>query len=196
MPSIADLKTYAASLEQQFGLPPGFLSGQAQAESSWNPNAQNGNASGLMQFMPETAKEYNVNTADPISSLYGAAQYDSNLYAQTGSWQDVLTRYGTTANNATATNPAAASVNKIAGAADLLNNMFGPGGMNLVTEMNPDGTPKNGNMGSGTWLGQLQMWVAKEKYNGISIIVGVAFVIAGGISMMGGSKVNVLENLT
>lgn len=77
-----------------YGVPEPLLGAQLMQESSFNPNAQNGNALGIAQFMPGTAAQYGVNPLDPVSSIWGAAQYDSNLFQQTGSWVGALQGYG------------------------------------------------------------------------------------------------------
>lgn len=79
----------------QYGVPPLLLNQQLYQESSFNPAASNGNAYGIAQFMPGTASALGVNSADPTSSIFGAAQYDQQLYQQTGSWLGAMTQYGT-----------------------------------------------------------------------------------------------------
>ena len=86
----------AEAAATQYGVPSSLLNWQIGAESSWNPNAVNGNAQGIAQFMPATAAQYGVNVNDPVSSIYGAAQYDAALYQKTGDWSKVLSAYGTT----------------------------------------------------------------------------------------------------
>lgn len=90
----------AVAAAQQYGVPTNLFVQQIGQESSFNPSAQNGNAYGIAQFMPSTAAQYNVNPADPVSSLFGAARYDAQLYSQYGSWQTAMQKYGTTANGA------------------------------------------------------------------------------------------------
>lgn len=80
---------------QQWGVPQLLLAQQLYQESGFNPAAQNGNAYGIAQFMPGTAADLGVNPADPISSIFGAAQYDSQLYNKTGSWTGAMQAYGT-----------------------------------------------------------------------------------------------------
>lgn len=87
----------AVAAAQQYGVPTNLFVEQIGQESSFNPSASNGNAFGIAQFMPGTAQQYGVNRADPVSSLYGAAQYDAQLYSQYGSWQTAMQKYGTTA---------------------------------------------------------------------------------------------------
>lgn len=71
----------------------GFLR-QINQESGFNPNARSGaGAQGIAQFMPATAREYGVNTADPLSSLLGAARYDKKLIDQYGSFARALSAY-------------------------------------------------------------------------------------------------------
>ncbi len=90
----------ALSAAAQYGVPSSLFIAQIGQESGFNPNAQNGSATGIAQFMPATAAQYGVNSADPTSSLYGAAKYDATLYSQYGSWQTAMQKYGTTANGA------------------------------------------------------------------------------------------------
>lgn len=83
------------SAEAANGIPNGLLTALIGAESSFNPTAQNGNASGIAQFMPGTAEQYGVSTSDPNSSINGAGTYLSALFSQTGSWTGALQSYGT-----------------------------------------------------------------------------------------------------
>jgi hypothetical protein len=98
MATIAELQAYAAQEAAQYGVPQSLFLWQIGQESSWNVNAQNGNATGIAQIMPATAQQYGVNPSDPYQSIAFAAQYDAQLYNQTGSWQGALTKYGTLAN--------------------------------------------------------------------------------------------------
>lgn len=64
-------------LEQQYGLPAGYLANVAQIESGGNPNAQNPNSSagGMFQFIDSTAKQYGVaDRFDPTQAANGAAR--------------------------------------------------------------------------------------------------------------------------
>lgn len=185
----ADLAQYAAELETEFGLPGGFLSGQAMAESSGDPNATNGDATGLMQFMPATAAQYNVDSTDPYSSLYGAAEYDSALHAKTGSWVSTLADYGTTAGDALQTNTAAQAVNAIALAADsgnpitAVSNALGQSPQNYVnSKVNPNNGAPSG------VFSQFAGWLKNEKYNAAAVVIGIGFVVGGAIKMMGGEE--------
>lgn len=66
-----------AALEQQYGLPQGYLSRTAQIESGGNPNAQNPNSSagGMFQFIDSTAQQYGLeNRFDPVASADAAAR--------------------------------------------------------------------------------------------------------------------------
>lgn len=103
MATTADYQATAAAAAQANGVPVPLFLWQIGQESSWNPNAMNGNAAGIAQFMPSTAKSFGINPLDPTSSLNAAAQYDAQLYKQTGSWQGALTSYGTLANASSTT---------------------------------------------------------------------------------------------
>jgi len=71
-----------ASLEDQYNLPQGLLSSIKGAENSRTSDISPRGASGTFQFMPATAKAYNVDTTDDISSATGAAQYLGDLIKQ------------------------------------------------------------------------------------------------------------------
>lgn len=64
-----------------YGVDPAVLKGMAMAESAFRPDIISGQkrspvgAIGLMQFMPDTAKQYGINPLDPIESIFGAAAY-------------------------------------------------------------------------------------------------------------------------
>ncbi len=90
-----------------YGVPPLLLEWQIGAESGWNPNAINSNynpvndtygtpALGIAQFQPATAAQFGINPMDPSQAIPAMAQYDAQLYGQSGSWQQVLQDYGTT----------------------------------------------------------------------------------------------------
>jgi hypothetical protein len=81
--------------EQQYGLPKGILKGVAQTESNFNPNAvsEKSGATGLMQFMPQTAKQYGIDPTDPIQSIDGSARMLKDLHKQFGNWDDALRAY-------------------------------------------------------------------------------------------------------
>lgn len=99
MPSISDLQSYASDAATNAGIDPNVFLWQIGQESSWNPNAQNGNAVGLGQFMPGTANMFGINPRDPYQSLDAAAQYDSQLLNKCGGdYTCALTKYGTLAN--------------------------------------------------------------------------------------------------
>lgn len=90
----------AVSAAEKYGVPSSLFVAQIGQESGFNPNAQNGNAFGIAQFMPATAASLGVNPNDPTSSLYGAAKYDAQLYSQYGTWQNSMYKYGTTSPDA------------------------------------------------------------------------------------------------
>lgn len=122
--------TIIANAESSFGLPSGLLNAQIGQESSYNPNAVNGNAVGIAQFMPQTAAQYNVNPLDPTSSINGAAQYMSDLYKKSGSWVSALQSYGTLPQDLNSMTSGQQNVYNIAAAADAQN---GAGGYNILS---------------------------------------------------------------
>lgn len=88
------------TLAQQYanarGINPQFFVAQIGQESSFNPNAINGDAVGIAQFMPKTAEQFGIDPTDPNSSLYAAATFDSELLDQCGGdYICVAQNYGT-----------------------------------------------------------------------------------------------------
>jgi hypothetical protein len=71
----------AQAAEGTFGLPKGLLMRVAQVESGMNPDAVNprSGAQGLMQFMPGTAAQYNIDPFNPLASIGGAGQFFADL---------------------------------------------------------------------------------------------------------------------
>ncbi len=64
----------------QYGVDPDFVLGVMQQESRGNPEAEsNVGAYGLMQLMPETAKELGVNQYDPEQNISGGVKLLSDL---------------------------------------------------------------------------------------------------------------------
>jgi Transglycosylase SLT domain len=87
----------AAQAAQQYGLPVELFQWQLGQESSWDPAAYNAKsgAAGIGQFIPSTAAAMHVDVNDPVSSIYGAAAYDAQLYKQYGDYSAMLAHYGT-----------------------------------------------------------------------------------------------------
>lgn len=80
----------------QYGLDPGLLKSQLNAESSMDPNAVNPRtgAAGIAQFMPATAAEMNVDPMDPAQAIPAAAAYmRKNLDANNGDYPSALAAY-------------------------------------------------------------------------------------------------------
>lgn len=99
MTSVADLQAYAVQAAQANNVPVNMFLWQIGQESSWNPNAVNGQYQGLGQIGPAAAQDTGLaNPFDPQANLDAAAKYDAMMFQQTGNWQDALTKYGTLAN--------------------------------------------------------------------------------------------------
>jgi hypothetical protein len=65
--------------EQKYGLPTGLLKSMAREESRFNPEAVSEvGAIGLMQFMPATAKAFDIDPKDPLQSIDAAGRYIQN----------------------------------------------------------------------------------------------------------------------
>jgi hypothetical protein len=80
---------FAGSLEQDRGLHPGLLAGVLKNETAGgHPDVVGrtspAGAQGAFQFMPGTAKQYNVNVSDTADSTRGAADYLGDLSKKYG----------------------------------------------------------------------------------------------------------------
>lgn len=83
-----------ASLEEKYKLPKGLLSSVEMTESGGDSSAVSPKgAKGNFQFMPDTAKAYNVDVGDKVSSAHGAARYLSDLINEYGSVQAAIAHY-------------------------------------------------------------------------------------------------------
>lgn len=80
--------------EKTYQLPAGLLRRMAYQESRFNPDAVSPvGAVGLMQFMPATAKEFNIDSRNAAQSINAAGKYMAQLYKITGSWTKALAAY-------------------------------------------------------------------------------------------------------
>jgi hypothetical protein len=159
--STSELQQIATQDAENYGVPTSLFLWQIGQESSWNPNAQNGDATGIAQFMPGTAAQFGINASDPVQSLNAAAQYDAQLYSQSGNWQTALTSYGTLAN-------APASV--MSAFNSVMNNL----GLPTST------TSGSSTTGTGTVAATSDSFVSK-----ITFIVLAIVVIAAGLFLLG-----------
>ncbi|MEB0057320.1 lytic transglycosylase domain-containing protein [Variovorax sp. LG9.2] len=92
----------AHALEVDRGIPLGSLKALVGAESGGNANAVSPvGARGLTQFMPATAKQYNVDVTNPWDSLRGTADMLGDLNAKyNGNFNAALSSYNGGAHNA------------------------------------------------------------------------------------------------
>ncbi len=87
----ADLFTAAGA---RHGVDPALLAAVAKVESGFDSSAvSSAGATGLMQFMPATARGLGVDPADPASSVDGAARYLRQLTDRFGSTDLALAAY-------------------------------------------------------------------------------------------------------
>lgn len=114
--NVAQYQQWATAAAQKYGVPTQLFLAQIGQESGWNASAagsvtSGGTPVGLGQFMPATAAQFHINPLDPQQSLDAAAQYDAQLYQQTGSWLTALQKYGTLpTSNLTASQSSVASL--------------------------------------------------------------------------------------
>lgn len=93
--AIDDYDNLIVGASNQYQVDPQLLKAVMSVESSGNPAAYNrsSGATGLMQFIPSTAREQGVLPTDPVSSVYGGAAYLSQLLNQYGNVDAALQHY-------------------------------------------------------------------------------------------------------
>jgi hypothetical protein len=91
----------------QYGVDPGIMSRMLATESGFSNVDAKGNlitsrlgAQGIAQFMPDTAKQYHVNVNDPISGIYGMANYMGDLQKRYAKFGPLAPYYAVAAYNA------------------------------------------------------------------------------------------------
>lgn len=78
-----ELDQIAVSAAQESGIPPKLLLAIKNAgEKSNNDQVSKKGAAGVMQFMPDTAKAYGVDSTNPASAIKGAGRYLADLIKQ------------------------------------------------------------------------------------------------------------------
>ncbi|WP_454676673.1 transglycosylase SLT domain-containing protein [Achromobacter marplatensis] len=87
-----ELNEYAASVEQQYGLPPGLLNALKNAGERSNSNQISpAGARGVMQFMPDNLRKYGVTDAsDPVQMIDAAGRYLRDTMRQYGGDVDAM----------------------------------------------------------------------------------------------------------
>lgn len=85
--------------ESKHGMPVGLLARLAWQESRYRDDIVSGvtkskaGATGIMQFMPSTAKALGVDPVDPAQAVEGAGRYLSSLFKRFGNWSHALMAY-------------------------------------------------------------------------------------------------------
>lgn len=79
---------------KQYNIPAAVLSALLKQESGFNPNAKSPvGASGIAQFMPGTAKQYNIDPLNPEQAIPAAAKYISEAMDKYGKLDWALASY-------------------------------------------------------------------------------------------------------
>ena len=95
-----DLRKTVDFAASHFGVDPDVLAGMLMKESALRPDVISGSrkssagATGIAQFMPETAKRYGVDPTDPVQSIFGMAAYmRDNLRKFDGDYDKAVAAY-------------------------------------------------------------------------------------------------------
>lgn len=99
--ALDDYDAQAIAAAKKYGLedPIGFAAQLRQESGNYAEDVVSGRrkssagATGIAQFMPETARKYGVDPTDPIASIDAAARYMADLKAQYGSQSEAAARY-------------------------------------------------------------------------------------------------------
>ena len=94
LPPAEDVETAIERLGAELGLPAALIHSVVAAESAYNPSAVSSKgAVGLMQLMPETARELQVaDSLDPVQNLRGGTAYLKQLLERYEGRRDQLVR--------------------------------------------------------------------------------------------------------
>src|SRR5574337_1285989 len=165
----------AQTFAQNYGIDPGFFTASIGAESGYNPQASNGGAQGIAQFMLPTAQQYGVNRYDPASSLAGSAKYFSDLLQScNGDYVCASTKYGTLPSNGSALTEnqelvlqTAINADTAAGIGTSVSGATGNILHNQTTCADLD------------FVCKLQGWVSQKGADILTIVAGLAILIVG-----------------
>lgn len=93
--SFAELRPHMTRAAEATGLPVALIDAVIRTESGYRPNAvSRTGAQGLMQLMPDTAKEVGVSDAfDPGQNIMGGARYLRKLYDRFGTLEMAVAAY-------------------------------------------------------------------------------------------------------
>jgi soluble lytic murein transglycosylase-like protein len=93
-PPVEDVETVIERLGAELDLPAALIHSVVAAESAYNPSAVSSKgAVGLMQLMPETARELQVtDSLDPVQNLRGGTHYLKQLLKRYDGQRDQLVR--------------------------------------------------------------------------------------------------------
>ena len=93
-PQLAQYSQLFAQAGAKYGIDPEVLAAVAKVESGGNPNAvSSAGASGLMQFMPGTARAMGIDPLDPAQAIDGAARLLVQQRNEFGSLELALAAY-------------------------------------------------------------------------------------------------------
>ncbi len=94
LPANVPYRDLFESAGAKHGVDPRLLAAVAKVESGFNPNAvSSAGATGLMQFMPATARGMNIDPSDPAQAIDGAARYLKGQMNRFGSVELALAAY-------------------------------------------------------------------------------------------------------
>src|SRR5262252_1954293 len=101
VPAGGDLQDYARQVANKYGIDPDIFVRQIQQESGFNPGAKSpAGATGIAQFMPDTARGMGIDPSDPYAALAAAARLDaSNLQKYGGDYSKALAAYNAGGDN-------------------------------------------------------------------------------------------------
>src|SRR5215471_9539177 len=96
-----DLQDYARQVANKYGIDPDIFVRQIQQESGFNPGARSpAGATGIAQFMPDTARGMGIDPSDPYAALDAAARLDAqNLSKYGGDYSKALAAYNAGGGN-------------------------------------------------------------------------------------------------
>jgi hypothetical protein len=185
---------YVIGAANQYNIPVPVLQGLISTESSWNPFASPGTTSayGFTQLTNAAASEVGADKYNPISNIYGGAQYLSSMPGAT--WQEKLAHYYQGPHASIAASGLAYADKVMTAANKFINSPLGKlgtkagmaiatGGASLLTDAGGIGGPSD-------WVAEIKDWIVNSSFfQRLALALVALILILGAIYTLKGKSI-------